>query len=223
LADWLDDEIPIEWLADLLNLVWKTPNLDWLLLTKRPENWRNRLAKVLRFTGDNMLSNSDPCFREWLSCWLASTDNPYDPPENIWIGTSVEDQQRADERIPHLLSIPAKVRFLSCEPLLGPVDLHLMQHNYCIECDAGMQHGVTPAHAYNCPDKGKTIGITWIICGGESGRKARPMDAEWARSLRDQCEDREIPFFMKQMGGIENKRHKLTDLPEDLRIREFPI
>jgi len=128
----------------------------------------------------------------WLNDWL----NGIAPP-GVWIGTTVEDQQRADERIPLLLSIPAKVRFLSVEPMLESVDIE--------------------SHAFGIP-----FGINHVICGGESGPKSRPMNPEWARSLRDQCKAAGVPFFMKQMGGHPNPLHNLEDLPEDLRIREFP-
>jgi protein gp37 len=115
------------------------------LLTKRPEN-------VARFA---------PSL--WLENW----------PAHIWIGTTVENQQCADERIPALLEIPAKVRFLSCEPLLGPVNL-----------------------SYRCLE----VAADWVICGGESGGHARPMHPDWARSLRDQCNEADVPFFFKQWG-----------------------
>jgi protein gp37 len=115
LADWLDDEVPIEWLADLLALIHATPNLNWLLLTKRPENWKPRLEAVARICGDAQ-NGPDPFSP--ASEWLVG-----DAPANVWLGVTVEDQQRADERIPLLLSIPAKVRFLSCEPLLSSIDL----------------------------------------------------------------------------------------------------
>ena len=97
LADWLDDEVPAEWRRDLLSLIRATPNLDWLLLTKRPGNFYQLIAE---------------------DAW--NRDNR---PDNVWIGTTVEDQERADERIPKLLEIPARIHFLSCEPLLGPVTI----------------------------------------------------------------------------------------------------
>jgi protein gp37 len=171
LCDWLDDEVPIEWLADLLALIHATPNLDWLLLTKRPENWNARIHDAFRDdrTGGDL---------DYLSLWLDG-----DPVQNVWFGVSVEDQTRADERIPLLLQIPAKIRFLSCEPLLGRV-------NYLQSCfDAGNH-----LHPY-----GKS-GIDWLICGGESGHGARPMHPDWTRLLRDECRADHIPFFFKQRG-----------------------
>ena len=186
LADWLDDEVPIEWLADLLDLIRRTPNLDWLLLTKRPQNWDRRLRKVHELLCFPTLHSPDEQkTRNWCYYWLNGA-----PPQNVWIGTTVEDQARADERIPHLLSIPARVRFLSCEPLLGPVRLPIGS------VMAGFPRHITAAgHAVGAP-----LAIHWVICGGESGPKARPMHPDWARSLRDQCAAAGVPFLFKQWG-----------------------
>ena len=98
-------------------------------------------------------------------------------PRHIWIGTSVEDQS-VDYRVRHLLAVPAAVRFLSCEPLIGPLDLRAFVE------DGRADHN-----------------LHWVIVGGESGRRARPMDPQWARSLRDQCRESGVPFFFKQWGG----------------------
>lgn len=173
LADWLDEEVPLEWLEDLLDLIRCTPNLDWLLLTKRPENFIVRIGSIL--TENDELA-------AWLLPWLLATgefvygdfDGLKLPPHNVWIGTTVEDQTRADERIPHLLRIPARVRFLSCEPLLGPVKLskEWLSRN----------------------------GVDWVIAGGESGPGARYMEPAWVMSLRLQCAFSDVPFFFKQWG-----------------------
>jgi protein gp37 len=144
----------------LFNLIMDTPHLDWLLLTKRPEN----IAAMLPLG--------------WGEGWA-----------NVWLGTSVEDQAAADKRIPHLLSVPARVRFLSCEPLLGPVDLDSEE--------------IGGLHAPGCGDPTCTCGnrgIDWVIVGGESGGGARPMHPEWARSLRDQCTSAGVAFHFKQWG-----------------------
>ena len=103
-----------------------------------------------------------------------------EPLANLWLGVSVEDQARAEERIPQLLATPAALRFLSCEPLLGPLDLR-----------AGL----------GAPIAGGAAGVDWVIAGGESGPGARPMHADWARALRDQCRDAGVPFFFKQWGA----------------------
>jgi protein gp37 len=122
MSDWLDDEVPAEWLADLLGLVAETPHLDWLLLSKRPHLWRERLDAALDACGlASQCRCQERCFcdaRTVARLWIDG-----EAPANVWVGATVEDQERADERVPALLAIPARVRFLSMEPLLGPVDL----------------------------------------------------------------------------------------------------
>lgn len=160
----------IEPRSRLLQLIAETPNLDWLLLTKRPGNIRGLL--------ECSVAN-----RPWVRDWLDGN-----PPSNIWLGTSIENQEQADRRIPELLKIPARVRFLSCEPLLGEVALTLKcprDHNNDGDCDW---------HRNGCPR------IHWVIAGGESGANARAMQVRWARSLRDQCIAAGVPFFFKQWG-----------------------
>lgn len=181
LADWLDPEVDAEDLADLLALIAKTPNLDWLLLTKRPHLWAERMEAAIG------VSEGEDARLWWVCSWLGACESGIPkPPPNVWIGTSVEDQQRADERIPHLLEIPARVRFLSCEPLLGPVDLTAGKIADADWCD---------------PGEDSIPGIHWVIAGGESGPSARPMHPAWARSLRDQCQAAGVAFFFKQWGA----------------------
>jgi protein gp37 len=151
--------------VELLNLIPKYPELDFLLLTKRPQNV---LDTVHRADQNNVF-----CHTWYQHGW----------PDNLWIGTSIEDQKTAEERIPHLLNIPAKVRFLSCEPLLGPVDLLRIKDD---ELGASW-------HALK-------FGIDWVIAGGESDVNARPMHPNWVRGLRDQCQEAGVPFFFKQWG-----------------------
>ncbi len=124
-------------------------------------------------------------FRNWLRDWFV-----YDiVPQNIWIGTSVEDQPRADERIPELLKIPGRVRFLSVEPLLGQVDLreHLLP---TLENVQKIYRGKEPDYP----------NIQWIIVGGESGSKARRCNVEWIRDIIKHCRRAKVPVFMKQLG-----------------------
>lgn len=171
MCDVFEDRPDLEELrVRLWRLIEETPNLDWLLLTKRPENIR-RLSPSL---GPN--AGIAP---EWM-------------PDNVWLGTSVEDQAAADERIPHLLRCPAAVRFLSCEPLLGAVDVSVwLGRRNCGAC-----------HPEPCPpgSHGRAKGVEWVIAGGESGHHARPPHPDWFRSLRDQCVDAGVPFHFKQWG-----------------------
>ena len=126
----------------LWTLIEQTPHLDWLLLTKRPENI-NRLSP-------------------WKRVW----------PDNVWAMVTVEEQQFAEKRIPILIQVPSVVRGLSVEPMLGPVNLRPWLNQ-----------------------------VQWVIVGGESGAGARPMDPQWVRQIRDQCEEFDVPFFFKQWGN----------------------
>lgn len=217
LADWLDEEVPIVWLADLLNMIHDTPCLDWLLLSKRPQNWLPRIEAVLAFA---KLSESHSAMLPWLSAWHAAYDSgggvkgSPTPPTNVWIGTTVEDQERANERIPLLLSIPAQVRFLSCEPMLGPLTINSItgQNHEKVNPLRGYQTSFSPnslGKLVECGDS-KVPRIHWVICGGESGPGARPMNPDWARSLRDQCGADGVAFFFKQWGGVMKKKQGRT-------------
>lgn len=193
LADWLDDDVPVEWLLDLLATMHCTPHLDWLMLTKRPQNFRDRLDAVMDFL-------LGPCSLgiAFLGTYISNMRDgwrgiTYSAPgvgrENYWIGASVEDQARADERIPRLLAIPASVRFLSCEPLLGPVNIHL-------DWEIGAYEPGNPSPIRNR----RASVIHWVIAGGESGPGARPPNPQWFRDLRDQCRFADVPFLFKQWG-----------------------
>lgn len=167
-------------------LIKETPSLDWLLLTKRPENV---------MTYDN----------------LGFFWGPDGLPENVWIGTTVENQKYADIRIPELLKIPAKVRFLSVEPMVGPVNLEPFLQYPPMTDNYKMTLGV---EAWR--------GVEWIICGGESGgQKARPMGIKWVRSIRDQCVAADVPFFFKQWGQFSPTYEYVNE--EKYRIEDREI
>jgi protein gp37 len=175
-------------------LIEATPHLDWLLLTKRPEN---ALSLATAWTG---------------GAW----------PDNVWALTSVENQKAAEERIPHLRRIPARVRGLSLEPLLGPVDLsRLLVATPCWHC------GNVDGEARRCYC-GVTIPseIHWVIAGGESGPQARPMHPDWARGIRDQAQAAGVPYFFKQWGEwlpidhLSDEEHEALYCPID---EESPI
>lgn len=197
MADVFDNQVPIEWLIDLLDLIRTTEHLTWLLLTKRPQMIRRRLEEALAHLAQGV-DRGD--LIEWIALWLDGH-----PPPNVWLGTTVENQAEADRRIPHLLAVPAAKRFLSCEPLLGPVDLsprpmidpagrHMTEDD--VLRGIGMRHAAPPGYVFiNGGPR-----INWIIAGGESGSKARPSHPDWFRSLRDQCQAAGVPFFFKQWG-----------------------
>jgi protein gp37 len=195
MSDWLDARVPIEWLYRLLNAAFNSPHLILQLLTKRPENWPQRIEAVLKYIESlpewENASASHPLtrLRNFLADWFVLRK----PPANLWIGTTVENQHYADERLPHLLRIPATVRFLSCEPLLGPVNIF---H------DGGTLDRLDAEGALDdIPfDRSNPFRIHQIITGGEQGGKSRPMHLDWVRSLRDQAEFAGICFFFKQWG-----------------------
>ncbi|WP_416360606.1 phage Gp37/Gp68 family protein [Burkholderia cepacia] len=199
LADVFDNAVDPAWRADLFRLIADTPNLDWLLLTKRIGN----VTGMVQETADRLFGDAK---------------RPTLLPDNVWLGATIVNQAEADRDIPKLLAVPVHVRFLSMEPLLGPADIsrHL---DYCEKLD---KHGISRRAGGQHIKCDEHCGISWVIVGGESGPGARPMHPEWARSLRDQCADAGVPFFMKQMGGTRDKRGDLESLDKDLRIREVP-
>ena len=181
LADVFDNAVDPQWRADLFALIAATPNLDWLLLTKRIGNVRGMLAE-LAHGNDPDLSLLDMM-----------------PLPNVWIGATITSQAEADRDIPKLLQVPARVRFLSMEPLLGPVDLT------SIEVFGGDAEIFPLKGTTNCVnDEGEPAddvpALDWVIVGGESGPGARPMHPDWARSLRDQCVAAGVPYLFKQWG-----------------------
>lgn len=154
----------------LWELIEQTPWLDWLLLTKRPEH----------------MTSLTPT--SWRQRW----------PDNAWALTSVESQEWADKRIPELLKVPARVRGLSCEPLLGPVDLSRWLGG-CPSCGAPRKDSQYVSCNY-CEAYPDARGLAWVIAGGESGAKARAPHPDWFRSLRDQCQAAGVAYFFKQWG-----------------------
>jgi len=153
-SDLFHESVPDEFISEVFGIMWVLPKTIFQVLTKRPE-------RALQWAKKYEL--------EKLKC------------KNIWIGVSVEDQQRADERIPLLLQIPAAVRFLSCEPLLGEIDL--------MKSLREIDYNIT-----------RNKRIDWLIVGGESGHGARPMNPDWVRALRNQCNAFNVPFLFKQWG-----------------------
>lgn len=159
LADVFDNEVDREWRADLFRLIESTPNLDWLLLTKRIGNVRRMIPHDMTM------------------------------PKNVWLGATIVNQEEADRDIQKLLRVPAAVRFLSIEPMLGAIDLHGL---WSAQVGHKAVGGPIPPGFY--------ANLHWIICGGESGPKARPMHPDWVRSLRDQAQAAGVAFHFKQWG-----------------------
>lgn len=199
LADWLDNEVPIEWLVDLLDLIRRTPNLDWILLSKRVGNWSRRIADALGYLHAHSPLMNTPDLYKWLTYWLDADEAP----ANVWFGATVINQAEADRDVPKLLAVPARVRFLSIEPMLGPVDL----------VTAGAIWSDMNGYIVDAAARGLR-NIDWIIAGGESGPNARPSHPDWYRSLRDQCAAAGVPFLFKQWGEWANADTAGLDLNE---------
>lgn len=185
LADVFDNDVPPEWRADLFALIEATPNIDWMLLTKRIGN-ADRMIRQARLA---IVGSSRLVVPEVLP--------------NLWLGATICNQEEADRDIPKLLAVPAAVRFLSMEPLLGPVDLPGLFY-YGTEKTGG----VVPLR-----DRGHTQ-LDWVVVGGESGPNARPMHPEWPRSLRDQCAAADVPFLFKQWGEFAPREPYASELME---------
>jgi protein gp37 len=193
LADVFDNQVPRRWRDDLWHRIDQTPNLDWLLLTKRPQN----IAK--------MLPDPETGVKPWGNGW-----------SNVWLGVSAGNQEEADRNIPILLATPAAVHFVSLEPLLEPIDLTAIAcpngckpPEYCSRCDPD---GDEPTGTYDVLGAGLLDGV---IVGGESGLNARPMHPDWVRPIRDQCEAASVPFFFKQWGEWALAPWKLERLPSE--------
>ncbi|WP_029421758.1 DUF5131 family protein [Alicyclobacillus macrosporangiidus] len=208
MSDLFHEQVPDNFLDEVFGVILacrlleNRPDHVFQILTKRP---RRMLAYFTERRPDELvrawaqaanlnvaLDDPDVIFSEYAEAYV---DRVW-PLPNVWLGVSVENQQAADERIPLLLQTPAAVRFLSCEPLLGPVDLSEFKpfdgECYC----QGRPDGCKPGKAVGCPENA----IDWVIVGGESGPNARPMHPDWVESLRDQCQAVGVPFFFKQWG-----------------------
>mgnify|MGYP001113377443 CR=1 FL=1 len=243
-GDLFHDAVPDEWIDRLFAVCALTPQHTHMILTKRSARMREYC--VSRFTTE---AGSDALCEaiEEIDEFRHDAGGEWDAPlPNVWLGVSVEDQARADERIPDLLATPAAVRFISAEPLLGPLILEgwLAPEAFCQSCDDGEGYGTRCSRGdiprdEQCPwrwavqtvhehgpfsDEGMPRAITstvhtidWVIVGGESGHRARDNDFEAnARHLRDQCAHARVAFFGKQ-----NVRK--FALPADLLVREMPL
>lgn len=209
LADVFDNAVRPEWRSGLWDLIAQTPHLDWLLLTKRPGN----IADMLPVSWGS---------KGW---------------PNVWLGCTVVNQAEADRDIPKLLAVPAQVHFLSLEPLLGPIDLwrwvgvhhHPDNDLAAAESRTAIEAVLKAARHQMRKEQGFSSGIDWVIVGGESGPKARPMHPDWARNLRDQCHAAGVPFLFKQWGEWApmldaiggGAVYRFTDFKEVRRVGKF--
>jgi len=214
MSDLFHPDVPSDFIQAVFSIMAKCPHHTFQVLTKRPDR-----------------------MQALLTDWERRLTFPSNPRTavlpNVWLGVSIEDQDTADKRIPMLLGTPAAVRFLSVEPLLGPVDLTRI----CIENHAtlGTFANVLLGHQWDESaydgggqplesDPPNTARIDWVIVGGESGPKARPMHPDWVRSLRDQCEERGIPFLFKQWGeylpGLDSSNEQIDAARTGVWVRQ---
>ena len=271
LSDLFHEDVPDGYIDRVFATMTVTPRHTYQLLTKRADRMADYFSVEPNVLRDRWLDTVIMDMGEDASAFAANFINGWSNPKecpqfdgpadgtkprwplpNLWLGVTTENQAAADERIPHLLKVPAAVRFLSCEPLLGPVDLkrHLAAALYRqVKKRYPSDEARTPAHLrYNGPPS-----PDWVIVGGESGHGARPCDVAWIRSIIAQCKAAEVPVFCKQLGAMPGEttpdgdsvrawgetkvlkaddgvRYLLKDKkggdwsewPEEYRVREFP-
>ena len=223
-GDMFHPSVPDEWIDRCFAVMALTPHHIHQVLTKRADrmrayvtDWHRRMAHERDYglpgRTDDILLMAD------LSNEALHVSNATAGYRNIWLGVSVEDQARALTRIPDLLATPAAMRWLSCEPLLGPIYLTdiadacstVLDPECWGDCDCSSLFGYDPGCRRNGGDGTLVRKIDWVVAGGESGRGARPMEAEWARTLRDDCHNAGVPFFFKQWGAYVPCGQKLAD------------
>ena len=240
MSDLFHSRVPDDFIAKVFRTMHLASQHQFQILTKRPARMRNWFEQAKGPTYLNLL--------------LLDEGSEYAPRvlPNVWLGTSVEDQRRADERIPALMGCPAAVRFLSCEPLLGPIDLGLDRIEHAPYPNVTEYAGPYLWHGTDCTEIAPTgtvkrpIGklhcegrwaaesyhypIGWVIVGGESGPGARATELDWVEDLVDQCRRAQVPVFVKQLGSQwardngsgDRKGGQPDDWPSRLAIREYP-
>lgn len=202
MGDLFHEDVPDEFIEKVFDVMATVSRHTFIVLTKRPRRLLEFVKWQTHETGEGYLNEG-----------------------NVWLGVTAENQQRADERIPILLQIPAAVRFVSVEPMLGPVDLSKWLGGtwYCETCECIVDPEFVPFSEihYPCENYLDFIpGIDWVICGGETGPGARPMHPDWVRSLKDQCQEAGVPFFLKSM-HINGKIVKMPEI-DGRRWNEYP-
>jgi protein gp37 len=245
MSDLFHEGVPDEYIAAVFGVMAAAPQHTFQVLTKRAERlprWFESLgADPIRRIANAAENLQVPIFARrrdgrspWNDCLCVW------PLPNAWIGVSAENQETADDRIPHLLATPAAVRFVSAEPLLGPIDLRRITLAKPEPPNVpGAYLDALTGHVAG-PDDVLDAKLDWVIVGGESGSRARPFDLAWARSIVGQCRAAGTPVFVKQLGGDpvqsstaasehgslfylkSRKGGDPSEWPEDLRVREFP-
>lgn len=216
LCDICEDRRDLDpWRTELWNLIEQCAELDWMLLTKRPEC-------ITRMVPDTWLRLPDDCKCDYADSKHVCQGPRAGWPSHAWFGTSIEDQRAADERIPHLLEVPARVRWLSAEPLIRPLDLSMHLQFFNVKT---WKRAPSEIH---------------LVVVGAEGHGKRPCDLSWIRSIRDQCNDAGVACFIKQLGSnpsqnaaasemfgsIASLKHRKgadpAEWPTDLRVQQMP-
>lgn len=222
MSDLFHPNVPDEFIEAVFGVMASTPQHTYQILTKRPERMRQWVSSHTHeeCVAQMIASGVDRGFTERQHrAYIERVAGGWPwPLPNVWLGVSVENQEAADERIPMLLQTPAAVRFLSCEPLLGPISRLYRRPGYLYTAD------IRPS------DDAFGRGIDWVIIGGESGPHARIMQTDWASDLMVQCDAAGVSVFVKQLGswlarecGYRDKHGgDPSEWPEYFRIREFP-
>jgi protein gp37 len=235
MSDLFHPDVPDAFIDQVFAVMALTPRHTYQVLTKRPERMHRYVIAEGSMCSREAFINGEIWSRlgtkdgnkiehggNWRCKW---------PLPNVWLGVSVENQETADKRIPLLLQTPAALRFVSCEPLLGPIDLNTIDTTS--DTDPGYS-----ALELRDDDEGDLVEtLDWVIVGGESGPKARPCYTSWIRSLIRQCESAAVPCFVKQVGArpiivapeprwpglLKNRKGgDPNEWPEDLRVRQMP-
>ena len=205
MSDLFHDDVPDEFIDEVFAVMALATQHTFQVLTKRPERMRDYMLDPAMNNRFGMARARIFYAHSVCDCDVWMSGQQFRPLPNVWLGVSVEDQATADERIPILLQTPAAVRWISAEPLLGPIDLTSLMYYPCPNADDMTMDPGTGS--YECCRQceftgiGNDIGIDWVVAGGESGPKARPSHPDWFRSLRDQCAEAGVAFLFKQWGG----------------------
>ena len=194
MTDLFHEDVPFEMIDKIFASMALSPEHIFLILTKRPERmaeYTTDRKTPLRYYAQKITMMADAAI-------VGDKVSVPWPLPNVWLGTSCEDQETADERVPQLLKCPAAVRFISAEPLLGPVDLAGGEDAALSPCSYLSGEWDWIDEEADCV---RQAGLDWVIAGGESGPGARPMHPDWVRQIRDDCETADVPFFFKQWGA----------------------
>lgn len=240
MADLFHDDVPDAWIDRVFAVMALCPQHTFQVLTKRSRRMREYLSRITKAIVDDKVLIE--VATELALSWAHPQCKRVWPLPNVWLGVSAERQQEADARIPDLLATPAAVRFVSAEPLLGPIDFRHFRYD----------NGATPQHhdaltgfstetpwAYvagsgRVRDPFSRGKLDWIIVGGESGPGARPMHPDWAKDIVRQCKAAGVPVFVKQIGANATNREgephpaknrkggDPTEWPDEIRVREMP-